>query len=196
MKSSGVTIQMKPLQQYFHMVLLVLSVVSTFEFVYEILWYDHSNETSSASSFTWNHLSFSIVQKKVWKFFLVVFSSWSLLKSGRASLRVQHISKLRKNAIIWPGYFTLCCSPQTNLKMNSFWVHLLKFWFFWQPPATAPPPSSQTDSVAVKQEKTVSFKAKFAPLIFRHYLGWMRCDGITFQKLWIAMLIKIRFAFR
>ena len=48
MKSSGVTIQMKPLQQYFHMVLLVLSVVSTFEFVYEILWYDHSNETSSA----------------------------------------------------------------------------------------------------------------------------------------------------
>ena len=149
-----------------------------------------------SSSFTWNHLSFSLVQKKVWKFFLVVFSSWSLLKSGRASLRVQHISKLRKNAIIWPGYFTLCCSPQTNLKMNSFWVHLLKFWFFWQPPATAPPPSSQTDSVAVKQEKTVSFKAKFAPFIFRHYLGWMRCDGITFQKLWIAMLIKIRFAFR
>ena len=48
MKSSGVTIQMKPLQQYFHMVLLVLSVVSTFEFVNEILWYDHSNETSSA----------------------------------------------------------------------------------------------------------------------------------------------------
>ena len=45
MKSSGVTIQMKPLQQYFHMVLLVLSVVSTFEYVYEILWYDHSNET-------------------------------------------------------------------------------------------------------------------------------------------------------
>ena len=43
MKSSGVTIQMKPLQQYFHMALLVLSVISTFEFVY-----DHSNETSSA----------------------------------------------------------------------------------------------------------------------------------------------------
>ena len=48
MKSYGVTVQMKPLQQYFHMVLLVLSVVPTFESVYEILWYDHSNETSLA----------------------------------------------------------------------------------------------------------------------------------------------------
>ena len=150
-----------------------------------------------SSSFTWNHLSFSIVQKKMWKFFLVVFSIWSLLKSGsRASLRVQHISKLKKNAIKWPGYFTLCCSPQTDLKMNSCWVHLLKCWFFCQPPATAPPPSSQTDSVAVKQEKTVSFKTKFAPFIFRHFLGWLRCDGITFQKLCMAMLIKISFAFR
>ena len=131
-----------------------------------------------SSSFIWNYLSFSILQKKIWTFFLVLFSSWSLLKSGRASLRVQHISKLKKNAIKLPGYFTLCCSPQTNLKMNSFWVHLLKFWFFWQPPATAPPPSSQTDSVAVKQEKTVSFKTKFAPFIFRHYLGG--CDVISF----------------
>ena len=48
MKSSGVTILMKPLQQYFHMVLLVLYVVLTFESVDEILWCDHSNETSSA----------------------------------------------------------------------------------------------------------------------------------------------------
>ena len=48
MKSYGVTIQMKPLQQYFHMVLFVLYVVLTFESVDEILWCDHSNETSSA----------------------------------------------------------------------------------------------------------------------------------------------------
>ena len=48
MKSYGVTIQMKPLQQYFHMVLFVLYVVLTFESVDEILWFDHSNETSSA----------------------------------------------------------------------------------------------------------------------------------------------------
>ena len=45
MKSSGVTIQMKPLQQYFHMVLLVLFVVLTFESVDEILWCYLSNET-------------------------------------------------------------------------------------------------------------------------------------------------------
>ena len=44
MKSYGVTIQMKPLQQYFCMVPFVL----TFESVDEILWCDHSNEASSA----------------------------------------------------------------------------------------------------------------------------------------------------
>ena len=37
MKSCGVTVQMKPLHQYFHMVLLVLSVVPTFESVDEIV---------------------------------------------------------------------------------------------------------------------------------------------------------------
>ena len=47
MKSYGVTIQMKPLQQYFHTILFVLYVVLTFESVDEILWCDHSNETSS-----------------------------------------------------------------------------------------------------------------------------------------------------
>ena len=41
MKSYGVTIQIKPLQQYFHMVL-------TFESVDEILSCYYSNETSSA----------------------------------------------------------------------------------------------------------------------------------------------------
>ena len=48
MKSCGVTIQMKPLQQYFHMVLFIEYVVLTFESVDEILWRYHSNETSSA----------------------------------------------------------------------------------------------------------------------------------------------------
>ena len=43
MKSYGVIIQMKPLQQYFHMVLFL-----TFESVDEILWCYRSNETSSA----------------------------------------------------------------------------------------------------------------------------------------------------
>ena len=47
-KSYGMTIQMKPLQQYFHMVPFVLYVVLTFESVDEILWCYHSNKTSSA----------------------------------------------------------------------------------------------------------------------------------------------------
>ena len=37
MKYYGVTIQMKPLQQYFHMVLFIQYVVLTFESVDEIL---------------------------------------------------------------------------------------------------------------------------------------------------------------
>ena len=47
MKSYGVAIQMKPLQQYFHMVpFFSMIVVVTFESVDEILWCDHLNETS------------------------------------------------------------------------------------------------------------------------------------------------------
>ena len=54
MKSYGVAIQMKPLQQYFHMVLFILYVVLTFKSVDEILWCHHSNEASSISSiFIW-----------------------------------------------------------------------------------------------------------------------------------------------
>ena len=48
MKSYGVTIQTKPLQQYFHMVLFIYYVVLTFESVDEIPWCHHSNETSPA----------------------------------------------------------------------------------------------------------------------------------------------------
>ena len=48
MKSYGVIIQMKPLQQYFHMVPFIEYVVLTFESVHRILCCDQSNETSSA----------------------------------------------------------------------------------------------------------------------------------------------------
>ena len=49
MKSHGVTIQMKATEQYFPVVLFIMlyKVVLTFESVDEILWCDHSNETSS-----------------------------------------------------------------------------------------------------------------------------------------------------
>ena len=48
MKYYGVTIQMKPLQRYFHLVLFIQFVVLTFESVDETLWCYHSNKTSSA----------------------------------------------------------------------------------------------------------------------------------------------------
>ena len=50
MKSYFVTIQMKATEQYFLVVLFIMlyKVVLTFESVDEILWCDHSNETSSA----------------------------------------------------------------------------------------------------------------------------------------------------
>ena len=48
MKSHFFTIQMKPLQQYFHIVLFIWHVVLTFESVDQIPWCYHSNETSSA----------------------------------------------------------------------------------------------------------------------------------------------------
>ena len=47
MKCYGVTIQITPLQQYFHMVLFIKYVVLTFESVDKILRCYHSNETSS-----------------------------------------------------------------------------------------------------------------------------------------------------
>ena len=47
-KSYGMTIQMKPLQQYFHMVLFIYYAFLTFVSVDEILWCYHSNKTSSA----------------------------------------------------------------------------------------------------------------------------------------------------
>ena len=50
MKSYSVIIQVKATEQYFPVVLFIMlcKVVLTFESVDEILWCDHSNETSSA----------------------------------------------------------------------------------------------------------------------------------------------------
>ena len=48
MKSYVVTIQLKPLQKYFHMVPFIWCEVLSLESGDEILWCDHSNETSSA----------------------------------------------------------------------------------------------------------------------------------------------------
>ena len=52
MKSYGVTIQMKPLQQYSRMVLFIQYVVLTFKSVDEILRCNHSNQTSLSFPFS------------------------------------------------------------------------------------------------------------------------------------------------
>ena len=48
MKSHGVTIQMKALQQYFHTLLFIQYLVLTFVSLDEIQRCDYSNKTSSA----------------------------------------------------------------------------------------------------------------------------------------------------
>ena len=68
---------MKPLQQYFHIVLFIEYVVLTFESVDEILWCDHSNETSSAV-LSHGTTSFSAFCKIKYRYF-VEFSIWSIL---------------------------------------------------------------------------------------------------------------------
>ena len=78
MKSYSVTIQMKSLKNYFHMVLLILFTSSmyilTFESVSEILWCDDSNETSLAElciNYTVNFLGFYKYEKVI--SFVIVF---------------------------------------------------------------------------------------------------------------------------
>ena len=79
MKSYGVTIQMKPLQQYFHMVLFIYYVVVTFESVDEILWCGPSNKTSFMVVLSHDAICFS----KFYKFNEILnfcpFLPWSLL---------------------------------------------------------------------------------------------------------------------
>ena len=76
MKSYGVTIEMKPLQQYFHMVINLVCIGFNFESVSEILWCDHSNETSLSELLhnTVNFLQF-YKYKKVIPFAILLFSS-------------------------------------------------------------------------------------------------------------------------
>ena len=66
MKSYGVTIQMKATEQYFPVVLFITlyKVVLTFESVDEILWCDHSNETSSLL-FSHGAVFFGIFQNEI-----------------------------------------------------------------------------------------------------------------------------------
>ena len=66
MKSYVVTIQIKATEQYFSVVLFITlyKVVLTFESVDEILWCDHSNETSSLL-FSHGAVFFGIFQNEI-----------------------------------------------------------------------------------------------------------------------------------
>ena len=76
MKSYGVTIEMKPLQQYFHMVITLVCIGFNIKSVSEILWCDHSNESSLSELLhnTVNFLGF-YKYKKVISFVILLFSS-------------------------------------------------------------------------------------------------------------------------
>ena len=65
MKSYGVTIQMKPLQQYFHIVVFIQYVDLNFESVDEILWCYHTNETSSIVLLHGTTLSKEFIKRKL-----------------------------------------------------------------------------------------------------------------------------------
>ena len=68
MKSYGVTIQMKPLQQYFRMVLFIQYIVLTFESVDVILWCYHSNKTSLAQRLQGTIYFLGFYEKDIWNF--------------------------------------------------------------------------------------------------------------------------------
>ena len=74
MKSFGVTIQMKATEQFFPVVLFIMlyKVSLTFESVDEILWCDHSNETSLAK-LSHSTIYFLGFYKKKFQFLAIFF---------------------------------------------------------------------------------------------------------------------------
>ena len=111
----GVTIQMKPLQQYCHMVLFTSHVVLTFESVDEILWCYHSNETSSAVfSHDTNYLvcscNFWVCE---WNPIVLPFK-WNLVRSTFTWYYL-FFSILKKKIGKFSGIFTLSTSRTISL---------------------------------------------------------------------------------
>ena len=75
MKSYGLTIHMKPVQQYFHMALFSKYEVSTFESVREFLWCDLSFETCLAV--LWQDFMDTLISEEFSKaWVLEVMKSW------------------------------------------------------------------------------------------------------------------------
>ena len=98
MKSYGVTIQMKATEQYFPVVLFIMlyKVVLTFESVDEILWCDHSNETSSAVLSHGTIYCWVFYQKKIW------YLTWILILGTLRRQRVK-VNKYITKQLHQPG---------------------------------------------------------------------------------------------
>ena len=69
---------MKPLQQYFHMVLFISYVVLTFDSLDQILWCDHSNEISLEVLSCGVIFFKKILQNEIWDFCRICL--WSYLE--------------------------------------------------------------------------------------------------------------------
>ena len=136
-KSYGVTIQLKPLQRYFYVVLFIECAVRTCESVDEILWCDHSNENCSA---VLSHVTIYLVCSS---------NLWVCMKSyGLTTQMLPFLCKTWKVCITWVSVcwherklFKITCAEcqvpsayrQRNLsKCYRFWFanELTKLGFF------------------------------------------------------------------
>ena len=88
MKSYGVTIQMKPFQRYFHMLLFVLYVVLTFQSVDEILWCDHSNETSLRERLHSTTYCLAFFKKRNVIIYLFIYLFFTITRSERVKREI------------------------------------------------------------------------------------------------------------
>ena len=119
----GVTIQMKPLQQYFHMLLFIKYVVLTVD---DMLWCDHSNETSEQYF------------RKVLFIYLVLLTfesvdetqwcdhsnetSWAVLSQGTIYLLCSSNFRIcGRNPVVWPLLFRRNVFNGTFTPCFCFW---------------------------------------------------------------------------
>ena len=142
----GVTIQIKALLQYFHMVLFIWYVFLTFESVDEILWCYHLNETSSAVlshgtiylvcisnfwvrgwnpmvlPFKWNLFSSTLT----WYYLFSMYCSCNFWVCGPNPLVWLFIWNLLGSTFTW--YYFLF-----SIQQKEIWIFLSNFHFghFW-----------------------------------------------------------------
>ena len=136
MKSHFFTIQMKPLQLYFYMVLFIWHVVVTFESLDQIPWCYHSNETSSAvlSHGTIYLVCFSNFWVCGWNPMVLLFK-WNLFSS---TFTWYHLFRVLLWLLcLWMKSYgiTIQLKPLAALlhgAINSVGFYKRDFWTFWK----------------------------------------------------------------